>query len=175
MNQQPLALEYEERKIKREVEVKLQPNEVNQIAVNAGDVYAEIQAKQAEFDDVEKEFKERKETFKNQLGALEKKRDEMLAKINLKKETRIEDCLEKRFFATNTLQIWHGETLIEERAMTDLERRRDMFRDAQEAKSAKEEIEAAMTDSGEGFQREDIADAIRSETSSHTKQDIVTS
>ncbi len=110
--QQSLEIDIEERKVTRTITVKLTQAEAADLHYQANEVKAERDRLVGEFEAVNDEFKANRKQ-------LEAKLDSINAKVT---ESRNEECTEKRFFSENKIQVWHGEDLIEERAMTIEER-----------------------------------------------------
>lgn len=148
MSQQSLELECETRKVVRLVDVKLQPAELAALKAEAKEIHDEMKIKDAEFEVVKKEFQAIYKQLETKLFAL----------IDKETDSRNEECIEKRFFENNKLEVWYGDKIIEERAMT-MEERQGEFKihhgvvmDAEEDKApttpeeAAEDLKSTMRD-----------------------------
>lgn len=114
MSQQELAIDMEERRVTRTVNVKLSPAEKAQ----AMDSYNGLRDQMHELD---KEFSKIKGEHKMKLDELEQEAEKTRLKAK-NGDARLEECVEKRFFSSNTVQTWFGDELVEERPMTYEER-----------------------------------------------------
>jgi len=112
MSQQPLELEVEERKVTRLVQVELS-------VADHAQLHKDSCSKKAEIHDLETAFKVKQEEHKAALRGLEAELDSIIDKQS---ESREEECIQKTFFENNLVQVWHGDKLIEERALTAEER-----------------------------------------------------
>lgn len=118
MNQQALEIDMKERKVTRTINVKLSPTEKAQVM----DDYNSIRD---EMDKAELDFACQKETHKAALTELEASAEK--TRLRAKNgDARDVECMEKSFFGTNIVQVWHEDTMLEERAMTAQERQMEI-------------------------------------------------
>lgn len=114
-NQMGLEIDTETRKVTRLVDVPLQPAELGQLGVEAGKLSGELSTAERVFDGIKKEHTSIIKSLDNQLQSC-------LDKLQKKNESREVECIEKRCYASNCLQVFYGDEMLEERAMTVEER-----------------------------------------------------
>lgn len=112
----------EERKISREVTVKLTQGELADLGTKAGARSSELSGLKGDFDTVKKEWK-------GKIGAVEAELNDALKKLQEGTETKLMEVREVKDFALNTVKYYRTDTdeLIEERALTGEERQKEMF------------------------------------------------
>lgn len=166
-HQASLEIDMEERKVTRLLEVKLQPAELGTLGMEAGNLSGQLSLAEREFDAIKKEHSSKIKGIDNLLQAA-------LDKLNKKTESREVECVEKRFFATNTLQVWHEDEMVEERAMT-IEERQMSFGETQNGVvlDPEEMDETADRDMTDSERQEDIQDVIKSEQVRKNKPSLV--
>jgi hypothetical protein len=164
MSQQNLAIgDVEEKQVTRLIEVRLDYAARAALHDESRDLLASMKALESAFD-------VKKSEFKAEYNTLEAKLHATIEKMTENQEV---DCTQKTYFENNIVQIWNGEELIEERALTADERQlsigdlhHGVVLDAEEKR--REDYLASpdgadfepMTDEE---QREDIASVIRAE------------
>lgn len=167
MNQMGLEIDMEERKLTRLLEVKLQPAELGTLGMEAGRLSGDLAIAERDYDAVKKEHSSKIKGIDNLLQAA-------LDKLNKKTESREAECVEKRYFSTNTLQVWHGDEMVEERAMT-AEERQMTFGEVQngvvmDPEEMDDTVDRDMTDDE---RQEDIQDVIKSEQKRKNRPSLV--
>lgn len=134
MTQQQLEVDYEERKVTRRVNVDLTVTEEAQLHRESRKILASIEELEGDFEKKKKEF-----------NASHKELDAQLRDaINKECDSRDEECIEKRFFEMNVVQVWYEDKLIEERAMTPEERQMamgPMIVEADDSDESEEEVD----------------------------------
>lgn len=140
----------ETRKITRMIEVPLNH-------IEKAELHDEANKLKLDLDQLEKDFKEASDEFKKEIKDVETKLDANHRKMTGAKEF---ECEQRFFFANNTVQVWNGDSLVEERAMTPEEREGTLPLKHGVVLDSDEEEKAPETDEE---RREDIADVIRQE------------
>lgn len=117
MSQQTLPIgDHEEKTILKIIEVKLGVTEEAVLRREAQEIRTGMKELKAAFE-------ERKSDFNTEYKKLEAKFDQAMDKMSAQREV---ECIQKTFFENNVVQIWNGDELIEERALTADERQLSM-------------------------------------------------
>lgn len=103
MQQTQLPIECEEKRVYREIETKLSQAEAAEFGIEVGRLAGTI----------EKAKKEAKES--------ENKQDELISILKKNQIKKNVECTLKLFYNTRVVQVWNGDEMLEERAMTDSE------------------------------------------------------
>jgi hypothetical protein len=108
MNQQNLSIEKEVKRVMRLRECKLSQNEVAEHGIEVGRLAGEI------------------EQHKKAAKEAESKQDELINVLKKNSVSRETECELRLYYSTRTAEVWDGEEMLEQRAMTDGEFQQDL-------------------------------------------------
>lgn len=137
----------ETQNIQKEVERSLTVADFANLGKEVGELSVEIQ-------DLENQFAVVKSEHKAKLEKLEKAKDKAISAINNGKTVETVECVMVKNFDTNTVTFTYNGDVVEERAMTEDERQKELFTGEVLPSDDEEEEEA---------QPSDIEDVIREE------------
>lgn len=157
MTQQALEMDMQQRKVTRTLMVKLSPAEKAQ----AMDEFNQLRD---QADALEADFSTTKDKHKAALAEIETNAEKTRLRAR-NGDPRDVECVEKRFFGSNLVQVWDGDTLLEERAMTAQERQMEIG-DTKHGVVEDWEQGTPFLDKAPAEQRAELAELIRSEQSS---------
>lgn len=155
-----MQVESEEKKVVRNIKVKLTPQEIMQYGQEAGLISSELGDLNRKFDDVKKQWK-------GKLIKVESSLTSLLRKLKEGHEHRNVECSEVKDFAARRVRYYHEGNVVEERNLHEHEMQKS-FIDPEVLNASQAPDYTPQTD-----EHDDLRDVMYEETHKHTKHSLL--